>query len=197
MLTRSVYLSRWTFPLVMSLDGSHVAIVKRLAIANHAHTWWRTMSPVTLKGYYLRRGTSFKNHCSIGWVRWTPSLTDLGHLPAVEPRRLNRRPAGIPAQDATILINKQKIRSLHAASVRILRSAESISTKNKRQLLAVTCFGKCDICIMTVENNNCQNVTESRIHADSLTVFLQDGGGGLPPLHVVSLLEFSSPEPRA
>jgi len=32
--------SRWTFPLVMSLDGSHMAIVKRLTVANHTHTWW-------------------------------------------------------------------------------------------------------------------------------------------------------------
>jgi len=38
--------SRWTFPLVMSLDGSHMAIVKRLAMANHTHTWWHNMSPL-------------------------------------------------------------------------------------------------------------------------------------------------------
>jgi len=28
----------------MSLDGSHMAIVKLLARANHAHTWWYNMS---------------------------------------------------------------------------------------------------------------------------------------------------------
>jgi len=32
---------------VMSLDGRHMAIVKRLAMANHTHTWWRNMSPLT------------------------------------------------------------------------------------------------------------------------------------------------------
>jgi len=43
------YISRWTFPLVMSLDGSHMAIVKGLAMANHTHTWRGNMSPLTSK----------------------------------------------------------------------------------------------------------------------------------------------------
>jgi len=30
----------------MSLDGSHMPIVKRLTMADHAHTWWRNMSPL-------------------------------------------------------------------------------------------------------------------------------------------------------
>jgi len=43
----SRHTARWTFPLVMSLDGSHMAIVKRLAMADHTHTWrHNNMSPL-------------------------------------------------------------------------------------------------------------------------------------------------------
>jgi len=45
--------SRWTFPLVMSLDGSHMAIDSRLTMANHAHTWWHNMSPLMLLFFKL------------------------------------------------------------------------------------------------------------------------------------------------
>jgi len=41
----SNHTSRWTFPLVMSLDG-HMTIVKRLTMTNHTHTWWHNMSPL-------------------------------------------------------------------------------------------------------------------------------------------------------
>jgi len=39
---------------VTRLDGSHMAIVKRLAMANRTHTWWRNMPPLRpYKSYKL------------------------------------------------------------------------------------------------------------------------------------------------
>jgi len=48
----SRHTSKWTLPRVMSLrhndNFSHMAILKRLVITNHAHTWWYNGAPLRL-----------------------------------------------------------------------------------------------------------------------------------------------------